>query len=76
MIRQFNEETAFLNGDLEDDIFMEPPHGVKIVPGMVSKLRHSLYGLEQASVVWQKKICSVFSAMGFEQCRAITCLSD
>ncbi|CAI5734626.1 unnamed protein product [Peronospora farinosa] len=74
VIRQFDVETAFLNGDLEEDVYMEAPYGIEIAPGMVRKLRRSLYGLKQAAAVWHKKICSVFSAMGFEQCRADTCL--
>ncbi|CAI5731220.1 unnamed protein product [Peronospora farinosa] len=74
VIRQFDVETAFLNGDLEEDVYMEAPYGIEIAPGMVCKLRRSLYGLKQAAAVWHKKTCSVFSAMGFEQCRADTCL--
>ena len=53
---------------------MEPPLGVAIAPGMVCILRRSLYGIEQAAAVWHKKLCSVFYAMGFEKCRADTCL--
>ena len=39
MIRQFDVETAFFNGDLEEDARMEPILGVEITPGMVCKLR-------------------------------------
>ena len=53
---------------------MEPPPGIKFTPGSVCKLRRSLYGLKQAAAVWYKKICSVFVTLGFEQCRADTCL--
>ena len=53
---------------------MEPPFGAEIGLGMVCKLRHSFYGLKQAAAVWHKKICSVLSTMGFEQCRADTCI--
>ncbi|GMF37522.1 unnamed protein product [Phytophthora lilii] len=74
IIRQFDVETAFLNGDLEEDVYMAPPLGIDIPEGMVCKLRRSLYGLKQAAAVWFKKIRSVFISMGFVQCRADPCL--
>ncbi|GMF65420.1 unnamed protein product [Phytophthora lilii] len=74
IICQFDVETAFLNGDLEEDVYMAPPLGIDIPEGMVCKLRRSLYGLKQAAAVWFKKIRSVFISMGFMQCRADPCL--
>ena len=53
---KFDVETAFLDGDLEEDVYMEPPLGVEIAPGMVCKLRRILYGLKQAAAVWHNKI--------------------
>ena len=49
-IHQMDIKSAFLNGDLDEEIYMEQPEDF-IAPGQekkVSKLVKSLYGLEQA----------------------------
>ena len=46
-IMQFDIKTAFLNGDLDEDVFMSPPEGTNIDPSLVCKLKKSLYGLKQ-----------------------------
>jgi hypothetical protein len=74
MIRQFDVETAFLNGELQDTVYMSPPESVNIPDGMVCLLRRSVYGLKQAASVWFKTIRSVISSRGFVQCRADPCL--
>jgi len=42
-------KSAFLNGDLENEIFMRIPPGVKTKEGQVWLLHKTLYGLKQAS---------------------------
>lgn len=44
--RQLDVKTAFLNGDLKEDIFIYPPNGVRHKAGHVFKLNKSLYGLK------------------------------
>ncbi len=47
----------FLNGDLDEEIYMEQPEGF-IAPGTekkVCKLVKSLYGLKQAPKKWHEK---------------------
>ena len=49
-VHQMDEKTTFLNGDLEEEIYMEQLEGFS-TPGQekkVYKLAKSLYGLKQA----------------------------
>lgn len=57
-IEQMDVTTAFLNGDLDQDIYMQIPEGLRTPKneGMVCKLRKSLYGLKQAPRQWYAKI--------------------
>jgi Reverse transcriptase (RNA-dependent DNA polymerase) len=49
--------TAFLNGDLNEEIFMEQPEGFGAEDSsQVCKLVKSLYGLKQAPRQWHAKI--------------------
>jgi hypothetical protein len=51
---QFDIATAFLNGTLQEEIFMQQPVGFEdpYRPHHVCQLHKSLYGLRQASCVW------------------------
>ena len=53
-ISKFDVKTAFLNGDLEEVIYMQQPRGFvdKQQPNSVFKLFRSLYGLKQGSRCW------------------------
>jgi hypothetical protein len=47
--------TAFLNGDLEEEIYMKFPPGYE-TSGKVWRLRKALYGLKQAARAWHHKL--------------------
>ena len=67
-VHQMDVKTAFLNGDLEEEIYMEQPEGC-VAPGQekkVCKLVKSLYGLKQAPKQWHKKFDDVMLSNGFK----------
>ena len=48
-------KSAFLNGDLHEEIYMKQPEGYISDPYLVCKLKKSLYGLKQAPREWYSK---------------------
>jgi hypothetical protein len=67
-LRSVDISHAYLNGTLEEEIYMQQPQGFEVGgPDHVCKLRKSLYGLKQAGRVWNQTLNSVLSSMGFKR---------
>lgn len=64
-IKQFDIKTAFLYGELEEDVYMKQPVGFDDKTGKVCKLQRSLYGLKQASRCWNIKFKAFIEKFGF-----------
>lgn len=65
-IHQMVIKTAFLHGEIDGNVYVEAPEGLKMCqPGQVLKLRRGLYGLKQAPRLWHSKWDSVMKQMRF-----------
>jgi hypothetical protein len=69
-VHHLHLKTAFLNGDLEEEIYVAQPEGfaVKGREQCVLKLSKALYGLKQAPRAWNIKLDKSLRKLGFEKC--------
>lgn len=76
-IHQMDVKTAFLNGDLQEDIYMEQPDGYRATGSKANhvwKLNKSLYGLKQAGRAWNKKMDAALIDLGFRPTHSDSCV--
>lgn len=68
--------TAFLNGTLEETIFMQIPVGFSdsTHSGQVLKLKKAIYGLKQSSRAWYKKVDECLLNIGYVKSKIEPCL--
>ena len=76
MLHQMDVISAFLNGDLEEEVYMTQPEGFKVKgkERLVCRLKHSLYGLKQTPRCWNMTLDHLLKNMGFEQTKSDPCL--
>lgn len=67
-------EAAFLNGELEEEIYMECPVGLTHKPTQALLLKKSIYGLVQAAIQFFKKYTTILQSIGFTQSYTEPCL--
>ncbi|XP_023742245.1 uncharacterized mitochondrial protein AtMg00810-like [Lactuca sativa] len=60
-------QERLLNGDLHEEVYMNPFLGILHRPSEVCRLRKDLYGLKQAPRTWFKKLSIVITSLGFVQ---------
>jgi transposase InsO family protein len=66
-IHQLDVKSAFLNGELKEEVYLEQPEGFvqKGQEHLVCKLKKAIYGLKQAPRSWYIKIDTFFNQKGF-----------
>jgi len=68
-IEGLDVKSAFLYGQLDEEIYMEQPKGFKIhsQERKVLRLRRAIYGLKQAALAWWKELLTSMRKIGFER---------
>eukprot|EP00253_Pinus_taeda_P026527 PITA_26527 len=68
-VHQMDVKSAFLHGDLHEEIYMEQPISfIQTESSLVCRLKKSLYGLKQAPRAWYAKMDSFLLESGFSRC--------
>ncbi|KAL2232792.1 UNVERIFIED_CONTAM: Retrovirus-related Pol polyprotein from transposon TNT 1-94 [Sesamum indicum] len=75
-LKQMDVKTAFLHGDLDENIYMSQPFGFsnKSKPDHVCLLKKSLYGLKQSPRQWNKKFDVFMLSLNFSRSNHDHCL--
>lgn len=73
-LRQFDIKTAFLHGELKEDVYMNQPVGFSDGSKRVCKLQRSLYGLKQASRCWNQKFSGFIEKFGLAASKSDPCV--
>lgn len=72
-MKQFDIKTAFLYGELEDEIYMVLPEGYE-ERNKVCRLKKALYGLKQAPLSWNKHFSNVLKNCGLNALKTERCV--
>jgi hypothetical protein len=68
-VHHMDVKSVFLNGDLQEEVYVKQPAGV-IIAGKehkVLKLKKALYGLHQAPRAWNTKLDDTLLSLGFQR---------
>eukprot|EP00253_Pinus_taeda_P003110 PITA_03110 len=71
-IHQMAVKTVFLNGVIEEEVYIEQPEGFEVFSSEshVCRLKRALYGLKQAPHAWYTRIDNYFTKLGFSKSEA------
>lgn len=72
---QMDVKTAYLNGNIDEEIYLRPPTGYEgDYGGNVLRLQKALYGLKQAGLRWHETITSYLNELNFKKSMHDPCL--
>lgn len=74
LIHHMDVKTAFLNGELKEEIYMKVPEGISCKKDYVCKLNKALYGLKQAARCWFEIFEQSLKEKGFQNSSVDRCI--
>ena len=63
-------KVAYLNADLKEDLYMQPPPGFEVPKGHVLKLKKGMYSMRQGGRVWYEDMRGTLSELGYTRTEA------
>ena len=72
-VHQMDVKCAFLNGMLDEEIYMVQPEGYE-VGDKVCRLNKSIYGLKQSPRMWNLRLHQYLLDLNFQRCDSDSCL--
>lgn len=73
-LKQFDVITAYLYGNLEEEIYMAQPKGYEDGTDRVCKLKQSIYGLKQSGKMWNQRFTEFLRKFELTQSKADACV--
>ena len=75
VVHQMDVDTAFLNAELKEEIYILPPEGITVPEGCnCLRLKKALYGLKQSPREWYDNLSCFLVSIGFSKLHADNCL--
>jgi Reverse transcriptase (RNA-dependent DNA polymerase) len=68
---QVDVKTAFLNGELDEEVYVRTPRGIAGWPSRMKRLLKAMYGLKHAHKVWHAKFSGDLIRMGFAELKSV-----
>jgi hypothetical protein len=68
-VHQMDVKTTFLNGEIEEEVYIEKPNGFVTheKESNVCRLKKAVYGLKQTPLAWYEKISGDLMSLGFNK---------
>jgi hypothetical protein len=71
---QVDVKTAFLNGELDEEVYVRTPRGIAGWPSRMRRLLKAMHGLKLAHKAWHAKISGDLIRMGFSELKCVSCV--
>ena len=73
-LKQMDVMTAFLNADIDEEVYMKQPKGYEQGKNLVCKLNKAIYGTKQAPHNWNGLLNEFIESLGFKRLVSDCCV--